>query len=208
MELAITSENIVRALLIKGSARPEALAESLMSSPEQVRPLLDALLGDGLVERQADTLRLTPDGKTRSQALIAADHLRWGTAQAEAALDAFHALDLRVKDAVTAWQLREVGGAQVLNDHADPAYDAGVLNRLGSLHHDTGEWLESMSEAPPELRRYLSRLERALGLARHDQRFVASPRVDSYHGVWFELHEELILLAGRSRAQEAAAGRA
>ena len=41
-----------------------------------------------------------------------------------------------------------------------------------------------------------------------DQRYVASGRVDSYHGVWFELHEELILLAGRTRADEVAAGRA
>ena len=41
-----------------------------------------------------------------------------------------------------------------------------------------------------------------------DQRFVASPRVDSYHSVWFELHEDLILLAGRTRAEETAAGRA
>ena len=41
-----------------------------------------------------------------------------------------------------------------------------------------------------------------------DQRFIASPRVDSYHSVWFELHEELILLAGRTRADEVAAGRA
>ena len=208
VELAMTRENILRALLIKGSATPPALAESLMATPEQVRSLIDALAGDGLVERQADTVRLSSDGQTKGRALIAADQLRWGTVQAEAALDAFHALDLRVKEAVTAWQLREVAGAQSLNDHTDAAYDAGVLDQLASLHDDTGEWLESMSEAPPELRRYLSRLERALGLARQDQRFVASPRVDSYHGVWFELHEELILLAGRSRAQEAAAGRA
>ena len=39
-------------------------------------------------------------------------------------------------------------------------------------------------------------------------RYVASPRVDSYHGAWFELHEDLILLAGRTRADEVAAGRA
>ena len=32
--------------------------------------------------------------------------------------------------------------------------------------------------------------------------------VDSYHGVWFELHEDLIRLAERDRAAEAAAGRA
>ena len=38
--------------------------------------------------------------------------------------------------------------------------------------------------------------------------FIASPRIDSYHNVWFELHEDLILLAGRTREEEAAAGRA
>ena len=40
-----------------------------------------------------------------------------------------------------------------------------------------------------------------------DARFVASPRVDSLHGVWFELHEELIRLAGSTRSEELAAGR-
>ena len=39
-------------------------------------------------------------------------------------------------------------------------------------------------------------------------KYIASPRVDSYHGAWFELHEDLIRLAGRTRADEAAAGRA
>jgi pyruvate,orthophosphate dikinase len=32
--------------------------------------------------------------------------------------------------------------------------------------------------------------------------------VDSYHGVWFELHEDLIQLSGRTREEESAAGRA
>ena len=46
------------------------------------------------------------------------------------------------------------------------------------------------------------------GPAAGDGKYVASPRVDSYHGVWFELHEDLILLAGRTRADEVEAGRA
>ena len=37
---------------------------------------------------------------------------------------------------------------------------------------------------------------------------MAHPLRDSYHTVWFELHEELIRLSGRNRASEAAAGRA
>ncbi len=32
--------------------------------------------------------------------------------------------------------------------------------------------------------------------------------IDSYHTVWFELHEELIALSGLTREDEAAAGRA
>jgi pyruvate,orthophosphate dikinase len=56
---------------------------------------------------------------------------------------------------------------------------------------------------------YGVRLGRAIERAvAGDPRFVASPRVDSYHGVRFELHEDLIQLAGRSRADEVAAGRA
>jgi pyruvate,orthophosphate dikinase len=56
---------------------------------------------------------------------------------------------------------------------------------------------------------YGARLTRAVEAATAgDARFVASPRVDSYHGIWFELHEDLIQLAGRTRAEEVEAGRA
>jgi pyruvate,orthophosphate dikinase len=56
---------------------------------------------------------------------------------------------------------------------------------------------------------YRDRLEHALANARNgDQRFVSAVRVDSYHNVWFELHEDLIRLSGRRRSDEAAAGRA
>jgi hypothetical protein len=36
--------------------------------------------------------------------------------------------------------------------------------------------------------------------------WVSCPLVDSYHTVWFELHEELILAAGLTREAEAKAG--
>lgn len=205
----VSRDDVVRSLLIKGSATPEALAGPLASSVDELRRFLDGLVADGLAEPQAGGFRLTSSGKTNSHAYLAADRERWGTDHAVAALDDFQALDHRVKELVTAWQLREVDGAKAINDHADTAYDAQVLEQLSRLHHDAGEWLSSLGEAPEDLRRYFSRLELALAAARAgDQRYVASPRVDSYHGVWFELHEVLILLAGRNRSDEAAAGRA
>jgi pyruvate,orthophosphate dikinase len=41
-----------------------------------------------------------------------------------------------------------------------------------------------------------------------DHTFIARPITDSYHTVWFELHEDLIGLLGLSRHEEAASGRA
>ena len=113
-----------------------------------------------------------------------------------------------MKETVTAWQLRDVE-AQVLNDHSDAAYDQAVLDRLATLHGDAITWLTPHEQGCPRLADYRLRLSRALDQAlAGDQRFVASPRVDSYHGIWFELHEDLIQLAGRTREDEVAAGRA
>jgi len=205
----VEADAIVRTLVIKGSATSDALAWATLSSLEKVRPVIGLLLTGGLIEPEADAFRLTSRGKVRGTALIETDRTRWGSERAQVALSAFHDLDLRVKEVVTGWQLREVGGSQVLNDHTDPAYDAAVLGRLADLHHDATKWVSSLSERPAALTRYRFRLDRALASASTgDQRYVASPRVDSYHSIWFELHEELILLAGRSRAEEAAAGRA
>jgi pyruvate,orthophosphate dikinase len=196
-----TEDDVVRAFVIKGSSTLESLADAVLTSSEQVQSVLEHLVSAGLVEGTADGFRLTAAGKSRGTSQLAADRDRWGTDQASTALESFGALDLKVKEAVTAWQLREVDGVQVLNDHADAAYDAEVLDRLASLHGDTSAWLSSIRGAPAPLPRYVARLDRALKLACNgDKRFVASPRVDSYHGIWFELHEDLIQLAGRSRA--------
>jgi hypothetical protein len=56
---------------------------------------------------------------------------------------------------------------------------------------------------------YRVRLDRAVEAAiGGDGRYVASPPGDSYHRGGFELHQDQIRLAGRTREDEAAAGRA
>ncbi|HEU5326229.1 MAG TPA: hypothetical protein VFV59_10140, partial [Candidatus Limnocylindria bacterium] len=121
----------------------------------------------------------------------------------------FHDFDARMKEIVTGWQVREIDGEQALNDHTDPAYDAEILDQLARLHDELAAWMQPLADAFHRYAAYRARLGSSLERARAgDQRFVASPRVDSYHSVWFELHEDLIRLAGRKRADEAAAGRA
>jgi pyruvate,orthophosphate dikinase len=196
--LSIAAEDVVRALAIKGTATVEQLVESLAAELEAVSALLEQLYESAFVETASGQLRLTAPGKLHAADLFAADRSALG--RCEERLEEFHAFDGRMKQIVTAWQVRDVAGDQVLNDHTDTAYDAAVLDDLAALHDDTVAWLELLSSIP-RFATYRSRLARSLDLARGgDQRYVASPRVDSYHSVWFELHEDLIRLAGKKRA--------
>ncbi len=203
-------DDLLRTMLVKGPATSEALSAALGEPADRVSAMLANLRSDGLVETGPAGPRLSATGRLRALETFAAETGRLGgEATCGGMLDEFLAFDRRMKDAVTAWQLRDVGGEQAFNDHSDSAYDAAVLDRLTVLHADTTAWLASRTAGLPRLDRYRARLARALDLARGgDQRYVASPRVDSYHGVWFELHEDLIRLAGRRRSEEAAASRA
>jgi pyruvate,orthophosphate dikinase len=206
---AITTDDALRALVVKGYATPEAIAAALLCAADEASALLDGLVAGGLAETAAGSVRLTADGKLAGRERIAADTERWGVDNATAALDAFLALDHRMKETVTAWQMRDVDGVPTFNDHVDAAYDAKVLDDLEALHGAASAWLRPLVAGLARLAAYHERLERAVVAVRAgDSRYVASPRVDSYHGAWFELHEDLILLAGRTRADEVAAGRA
>jgi pyruvate,orthophosphate dikinase len=204
----ITPDRCLQAVAIKGFALPQGVADAVRSTVEIVGPILDQLAIDGLVTTSAGAFRATEAGTTRAAELMAADRASMGADAATAALDDFLALDARMKETVTAWQLRDPA-AQVLNDHTDADYDRGVLERLADVHADTVAWLAPLEPACARLTDYRERLHAANALAQDgDGRYVASPRVDSYHGIWFELHEDLIQLAGRTREDEAAAGRA
>ena len=111
-------------------------------------------------------------------------------------------------------------------------FDQALYNMVRSLeldihlskdgHTEQGNWFvyhttkqesdttcRTLSDGLARLSRYHDRLQRAARMVSEgDHRFIASPIVDSYHSIWFELHEDLILLAGRTRADEVSAGRA
>ena len=101
-------------------------------------------------------------------------------------------------------------GQPVLNDHTD----AGIRRRACWRTWPRCTPMPRPGSAPlveglPRLARYRRRLDAAAAAAADgDGRYIASPRLDSYHGVWFELHEDLIRLAGTTREEEVAAGRA
>jgi pyruvate,orthophosphate dikinase len=206
----LTVDEVARMLLIKGGGTLEGLAEALAAEAKSVQRLVNDLETDNDAEISAEQIRLTAQGKLKAGDSFTAERAAAGLDEERAGtiLDEFHTLDARMKEIVTGWQVRDIGGGQVLNDHADAAYDQTLLEQLSTLHDDVANWLEPLV-AVRQFGVYRDRLARALDQAvGGDQRYVASPRVDSYHGTWFELHEHLIRLAGRRRTDEAAAGRA
>jgi hypothetical protein len=111
-----------------------------------------------------------------------------------------------LKALITDWQMKD---ADTPNDHADAEYDGEIVRRLAVLHESFLPWLGNLARLNPRLAHYTARFDNALDKVRSgDHSFIARPIADSYHTVWFELHEELIGLLGRDRASEAAAGRA
>jgi hypothetical protein len=107
---------------------------------------------------------------------------------------------------VTDWQLK--GGADgEPNAHDDAEYDAAVLARLDEVHARVLPIIEAAAAQLPRLNAYSTKLLAALGKVKSgDTAWLTRPLTDSYHTVWFELHEELIGAIGMTREEAAKSG--
>jgi pyruvate,orthophosphate dikinase len=199
-----------RIIGLRGMASADSLVDVLGCGPGQAAAALAAVVDEGSArELPGGRVRLTGDALASVDELFRRDSSRL-RAVVEPLMDDFHAVNGAFKELVTAWQMRVVDGTEVVNDHTDEAYDAGIVMRLrDDIHPRILAIVEQVAGAEPRLARYTERLAAALeAVQQGDAQMMAHPLRDSYHTVWFELHEELIRLCGRDRASEAAAGRA
>jgi pyruvate, orthophosphate dikinase len=196
------------ALKLKGIASVEALAEAAGVATADAQAATTQWVADGLAAETPRGLRLTPEGRQWVDDLLAAERSGVDAAAVDAAYERFCEHNGAFKQLVTDWQVKMVDGEQTLNDHTDAGYDQAIFDRLFSLHGVALPVFQEVGQLCPRLDRYTGRFEVALDKLRGgDQTWLAAPMKDSYHTVWFELHEELVLLCGRTRADEAAAGR-
>ncbi|MFD0531986.1 transcriptional regulator [Kitasatospora arboriphila] len=111
----------------------------------------------------------------------------------------FLVLNPELLDLCTAWQTRPVDGAMALNDHADTTYDTLVLTRLTDLDRRAAEVCAELSAVLHRFARYRERLAGALGRAHAGEQGAVTESTDSYHAVWFQLHEDLLTTLGIPR---------
>jgi hypothetical protein len=187
---------------LKGVAKPELAEQLVPGAADQIRELERA----GRLRIVPTGVRLTREGRDRLAVLVQQEHERTDQPALSALYTEFDEPNTRIKAAVTSWQLHADGTP---NDHTDAAYDAEVIARLSAINDDVAPLLTQLAAVAPRLGHYPGRLSVAIArAAAGDAAAVANPLGDSFHQIWFELHEDLLGLLARSREAEAAAGRA
>jgi hypothetical protein len=195
---------LLQAVRLKGRVRPADIAATLDDDEVAVDSAVKELTEAGLL-MEGKTVRLSPDGKTRLTQLLADERRDVDAEMFARAYDDFRAVNREFKSLVSDWQLRNGDP----NDHADANYDAAVLGRLDDVHQSVLPVLASATAQLPRLDAYTAKLSAALEKVRAgDTVWLTRPIIDSYHTVWFELHEELIGAAGLTREDEAKSGNA
>lgn len=122
----------------------------------------------------------------------------------EAAYAAFLELNGPFLAVCTDWQIRvDEAGTPQPNRHTDPDHDAAVLARLAPLHAGITEIGTRLTAAIERFGCYVPRFAHAWErLQANDVDWLTRPLIDSYHTVWFELHEDLLATLGRTRSSE------
>jgi hypothetical protein len=143
---------------------------------------------------------LTDAGRGADAERISEELEKAGTrAAVAAAYKKFMVLNPELLDLCSAWQMRPVDGISTLNDHTDSAYDSRVLSRFTDFHGRANDVCTDLSVAMLRFGRYYPRLTDALNRAKGGALDYVTDNTSSYHTVWFQLHEDLLVTLGIPR---------
>jgi hypothetical protein len=198
-----TELRLLQAIRMKGRLSTDAAATIVGSASND---LLQRFAAVDMITVGSLGAKLTPTGRERLTELLDLERRTVDQELLPRLYEEFGAPNGALKAIVTAWQVRADGSP---NDHSDPDHDAEVIARLLQAGFDAAPLVERIAEVVPRLDTYPTRLREALhrvGAGEH--KWFANPMIDSYHQVWFELHEDLIGVLGLVREDEAKSGRA
>lgn len=190
-------------LAIKKHAAPADIAGLIGLTPVDTERHIAAAVASGRAVAAGGKFMLTP----LARVALEGDYSRHYAALREnadffAAYEAFERINVQLKALITDWQTMEVGGQRVVNDHGNADYDSKVLDRLGDMHERADAILMRLANGLPRLDYYRKHLLSALEKAEDGAtEWVSDAKVESYHTLWFELHEDLLRIVGRTRVE-------
>jgi hypothetical protein len=191
-------------LAVKKAGSPAAVAAVVGADEAEVEASLEAAVEAGRAAGAKGTFMVAPAGREWLDERYpeAFAEFRADPAASET-YERFERINRELLSLFTDWQMvPAAGGERVPNDHSDPDYDTGVIDRLGAQHERAERVLDSFAELEPRLGLYKERLDSAYDKAlAGEHEWVSGARIDSYHTVWFELHEDLLRMLGREREE-------
>ena len=204
---------VMHVLRVKGFVDGDAVVDAAGLEAGEVDALLAGLADAGHARHREGRMSgwmLTPEGRVRGEALLAAELEATGVRPAvEAAYRDFLEVNQGFLGLCTDWQLRPdpdaPDGDPIVNDHADAIHDAAVVARLGEADDVMREVCGGLAEVLARFDGYGQRFADALARVRAGEvEWFTRPMIDSYHTVWFELHENLLATLGIERTREQA----
>ena len=192
----------LHALRIKGFANAATLADMTSQPVADVEQHLGHLAEAGHAQfRDNRSLwQLTAEGREAHLDQLSEDlHDFDASAALEAHYPEFVEVNVRFKELCGEWQLRD--GAP--NDHTDADYDAAVVAQLAEMHEQAKPIIDAMGDEIARLAPYSTRLSEAVSKVQAGETMMfTGVMCGSYHDIWMELHEDLILTQDIDRATE------
>jgi hypothetical protein len=194
---------VFHGLAIKRHTAQAAIAELMGLPSARVESQLAQAVATGRAIEANGAFALSALGKLALEARYAK---YFGTlrsnSQFKTAYEGFERINRTLKQVITDWQTMTVRGTHVANDHSDRAYDEKIIDRLSNVHDQVEPILKTLAGDLPRLAIYSKKLLYALEAAEEgDFEWVSDIRRDSYHTVWFELHEDLLRIMGQIREE-------
>jgi hypothetical protein len=194
---------VFHGLAVKRHAAPAAVASLVGLDEGRVQSLLAEAVNGGRAIEAKGGYALTPLARL---ALEGRYSFHFAPLRLDpgfvAAYESFERINRTLKQVITDWQTIEVAGERVANDHRDTAHDEAVMDRLGRVHEQVEGVLQSLARSLPRMHIYGQKLAAAIEAAEDgDREWVSDVRRESYHTVWFELHEDLLRIMGRAREE-------
>lgn len=178
---------VLLVLRVRGRADAAHVARAIGRGEADAATALTDVETRGLAERAPNgAFALSASGRDVLARRLGAESL--DRAALALQYERFTVVDRELKRAVTAWQL------------AEPAHQEAAVAGVMAAAAAAGAIATALAALAARYGSYAGRIAVAAGaIATGDRRYVASPRVDSLHQAWFELHEDLLVTLGRSR---------
>lgn len=180
----------LRIVARKGIVATSTVASSLDISESDAARTLRQLIEQGLCQCISSGYAVTPAGTRQLACVLAGEQGSLDTKRWKTCLAQFDVLDARVKQIVS------------LHQNGDRTVEATTAGLDELYHRELLPLLAQLRVQVPRLTIYSTRFAAALaGIRSGDIAWIAHPLRDSFHTIWFELHQDILDLSGQERSQ-------